>query len=53
MKNLARIFTIDGKETKAISTNQNPFTILEGKNKLYVININDEELTIIDKEKKV
>ncbi len=53
VKNLARIFTIDGKETKAISTNQNPFTILEGENKLYVININDEELTIIDKEKKV
>lgn len=52
-KNLARFFTTDGKETKAISTNQNPFTILEGENKLYVININDEELTIIDKEKKV
>ena len=53
VRNLARFFTIDGEETKAISTNQNPFTILEGKDKLYVINLNDEELTIIDKEKKV
>ena len=52
-RNLARFFTIDGEETKAISTNQNPFTILEGEDKLYVINLNDEELTIIDKEKKV
>lgn len=52
-KNLARFFTLDGKETKAIATKQNPFTLLEGKNKLYIVNLNDEALTVIDKEKKV
>ncbi|MBB6446528.1 YncE family protein [Bacillus benzoevorans] len=52
-RNQARFFTIDGKETKSIATKQNPFTILEGKEKLYVISLNDEELTIIDKQSKI
>lgn len=52
IRNQARFFTIDGKETKSIAARQNPFTILEGKEKLYVISLNDEELTIIDKQTK-
>lgn len=51
-RNQVRFFTIDGKEIKSIAAKQNPFTILEGKEKLYVININDEALTIIDKQSK-
>jgi hypothetical protein len=52
IRNQARFFTIDGKETKSIAARQNPFTILEGNEKLYVISLNDEELTIIDKQTK-
>nr|WP_295973063.1 WD40 repeat domain-containing protein [uncultured Bacillus sp.] len=51
-RNQARFFTTGGKETKSVITGQNPFTILEGKDKLYIININDENLTVIKKDMK-
>jgi len=52
-RNLARFFSLTGEELTSISTKAKPYTILEGENKLFVLNISDEILTIIDLKEKV
>ncbi|WP_394231619.1 YncE family protein [Niallia oryzisoli] len=51
-RNLARFFSLKGKELFAISTNAKPFTILESHNKLFVLNISSEVLTVINVKEK-
>ncbi len=52
-RNLARFFSLKGEELTSISTKTKPYTILEGENKLFVLNISDEVLTIINLKEKV
>lgn len=52
-RNLARFFSLNGKEMASIPTEAKPYSILEGENKLFVLNIGDEILNVINLKEKV
>lgn len=51
-RNQIRFFNIDGTEQKAVDTKQNPLTLLEGKEQLYVISFDHRKLSKIDLKKR-
>lgn len=51
-KNQARFFNLKGKEVASVDAEEKPFTLLEGKEKIFVFNIEAKELTVIDSKTK-
>ncbi|WP_234978389.1 YncE family protein [Bacillus tuaregi] len=51
-RNLARFFTLEGHEIVSVSTEAKPYTILEGEDRLYVLNISDDILNVINLKNK-